>query len=648
MVVGLNPEAINGRELSTFQYSEAGIISGLMTRAIIQPLDVLKIRFQLQEEPMRGKTRGKYSGIFQSVKLIVKEEGVGAFWKGHVPAQMLSAIYGLVQFSTFEMLTKRVSKYEHMATYKKTGDFFCGAVAGCCAMTCAMPLDVIRTRLVAQGEPKIYKSTYHAARKIWKHEKVPGFFRGIVPSLSQVAPYTGLQFALYNFFSKRWNKYLGHESTGALFCGATAGTLAKTALYPLDLIRHRLQVNAAIRRGFGKTSVHKGMFKSLTKIVRREGLLGLFKGLSPSMVKAGANSGKCFAPMNFDALPFIFKRDVIDYATLNNPTVLLAFRLLNKEWKQLVEAVLNKRSWYIQARRLNFPRLSRIANIDPNVRILRGLNTLVDEDNDTANGSPDFAGELHLLREFIEKPKSELNCRILFLHGTSGNGTTHLLRQLADHYSACYDVVFIDGLLFDFNPDAKKISQKLDELKQQKRVLLIIDDADKLFLDYISSIGGNLNSPQWYAQRDGLLKLFNQLTQLENDIRVILTSNESTLWNDELKKHIELVIHIPYKNQRERLRLLYQFTRDMRLCSSISLESIVKRLNGHVVKALHCVCQKAAALAILNGTNVVEERFFDKAIQHVVFRQGIRPFVIRPKPNISSIRNPLTLPNKGS
>lgn len=28
MVVGLNPEAINGRELSTFEYSGAGIVSG--------------------------------------------------------------------------------------------------------------------------------------------------------------------------------------------------------------------------------------------------------------------------------------------------------------------------------------------------------------------------------------------------------------------------------------------------------------------------------------------------------------------------------------------------------------------------------------------------------------------------------------------
>jgi solute carrier family 25 thiamine pyrophosphate transporter 19 len=115
-----------------------------------------------------------------------------------------------VQFTTFEILTKKFSQIEVVRQYQKTGDFICGSLAGCAAMTAAMPLDVIRTRLVAQGEPKVYRSAVHAARKIWRYEKVPGFFRGIVPSLSQVAPYTGLQFALYNFFSRLWNSYIGY------------------------------------------------------------------------------------------------------------------------------------------------------------------------------------------------------------------------------------------------------------------------------------------------------------------------------------------------------------------------------------------------------------------------------------------------------
>jgi hypothetical protein len=46
-MVGYTPEPINGRELSTTEYSEAGLISGIATRALVQPLDVLKIRLQV-------------------------------------------------------------------------------------------------------------------------------------------------------------------------------------------------------------------------------------------------------------------------------------------------------------------------------------------------------------------------------------------------------------------------------------------------------------------------------------------------------------------------------------------------------------------------------------------------------------------------
>jgi solute carrier family 25 thiamine pyrophosphate transporter 19 len=231
------------RELSTFEYSEAGVVSGIMTRAIIQPLDVLKIRFQLQEEPLRGKLHGKYRGFFQSIKLIYQEEGVTAFWKGHVPAQGHSAIFSLVKFSTFEFLTKEFSAIEQLSTKKKTGDFICGAIAGCAATVFATPLGVIRTRLVAQGEPKVYKNTLHTAKGIWKYEGFSGFFRGFVPAILQVAPFTGLQFLIYHFLSTRWNAHIGHESIGLMVCGASAGTMAKITLYPLDLIRHRLQGN---------------------------------------------------------------------------------------------------------------------------------------------------------------------------------------------------------------------------------------------------------------------------------------------------------------------------------------------------------------------------------------------------------------------
>ncbi|CAI2350740.1 unnamed protein product [Caenorhabditis sp. 36 PRJEB53466] len=269
-MVGYHPEAIN-EPLTSAEYSEAGLASGIVTRMIIQPLDVLKIRFQLQEEPIRGRKSGKYKGVLQSVFLITREEGGNAFWKGHIPAQGLSAMYGLVQFSSFEWLSRHAGRLvpSEDPAVRSSSDFICGALSGCLAMTAAMPLDVIRTRLVAQKSGHaVYTGTTHAIKHIWEKEGIPGYFRGWVPSVVQIAPFTGMQFALYNCFMDLW-PFTEHDSTGALFSGAMAGTVSKTVLYPLDMVRHRLQMNGFERSGFGKTSNYsQGLFKTIMMVRR--------------------------------------------------------------------------------------------------------------------------------------------------------------------------------------------------------------------------------------------------------------------------------------------------------------------------------------------------------------------------------------------
>lgn len=41
----------NQRQLTSAQYAMAGAASGVITRLLLQPLDVLKIRFQIQTKP---------------------------------------------------------------------------------------------------------------------------------------------------------------------------------------------------------------------------------------------------------------------------------------------------------------------------------------------------------------------------------------------------------------------------------------------------------------------------------------------------------------------------------------------------------------------------------------------------------------------
>ncbi|EJD75074.1 hypothetical protein LOAG_17710 [Loa loa] len=280
------------QELTSIEYSAAGLITGIATRFLIQPLDVLKIRFQVQREPTFGKTKGQYHGIFQACSRIYEDEGLVAFWKGHVPAQGLSAIYGIVQFAIFEFLTEQAVRCPLANENRRVTDIICGALAGCGGTAFSLPFDVIRTRLIIQAQHKVYNGTLHAITFIWKSEGFRGFFRGFTPSLIQIAPFIGLQFSLYNVLSVSWERLPDYlESFGPLCCGALAGVISKTVVYPLDVFRHRLQAH-----GFGcfKQLPWHSMRSTTAAILRDEKVTGLFKGLWPSQLKAACSSGLAF------------------------------------------------------------------------------------------------------------------------------------------------------------------------------------------------------------------------------------------------------------------------------------------------------------------------------------------------------------------
>lgn len=91
-----------------------GAIAGVAARTASAPIDLLKIRFQLQ-----SPTRRHYSSILGSVKTILCEEGLPVkspslrsfnmqgFWKGNMAGLYLYASYSAVQFGIYEELAHR-------------------------------------------------------------------------------------------------------------------------------------------------------------------------------------------------------------------------------------------------------------------------------------------------------------------------------------------------------------------------------------------------------------------------------------------------------------------------------------------------------------------------------------------------------------
>ncbi|XP_069808736.1 mitochondrial thiamine pyrophosphate carrier [Dendropsophus ebraccatus] len=300
-MVGFDPDS-EERHLSTVEVATAGSLSGLVTRAAISPLDVIKIRFQLQIEDLNGNGKlGKYRGILQAVRLILKEEGLAGFWKGHIPAQLLSVCYGAVQFVSFEALTKTIHTSTSLDARAPSVHFLCGGLAACSATLAVQPLDTLRTRFAAQGEPKVYKTLRCAVVTMYRTEGIFTFYRGLFPTLLAVFPYAGLQFSSYNLLQRIWS-WLFHsnqdkrDNLKSLLCGSGAGVLSKTLTYPLDLFKKRLQVGGfeQARAAFGEVRTYQGLVDCACRIQREEGFKGLFKGLSPSLVKAAVSTGLTF------------------------------------------------------------------------------------------------------------------------------------------------------------------------------------------------------------------------------------------------------------------------------------------------------------------------------------------------------------------
>lgn len=288
-------------------------------RFVIAPLDVIKIRLQLQvhslSDPLsHHSARGGpiYKGTLGTLKHILREEGVTGLWKGNVPAEALYLCYGSVQFLAYRTTSTFLSSLRapgEGTDWQRNGQdkrsakllpdavitFTSGAVAGTAATTATYPLDLLRTRFAAQGPTdRVYASLLSSVASIARSEGPHGFFRGLGAAVAQIVPYMGLFFLSYETFKPISALLIsGHLGSGDAVAGMAASVVAKTAVFPLDTVRKRLQVQGPTRARYVHRNIpvyDQGVTGTVMAILRREGVRGLYRGLTVSLLKAAPTS----------------------------------------------------------------------------------------------------------------------------------------------------------------------------------------------------------------------------------------------------------------------------------------------------------------------------------------------------------------------
>ncbi len=173
----------------------------------------------------------------------------------------------------------------------------CGAGAGFASGIVTCPLDVIKTKLQAQGgfqiarpghgpTKQVYRGIVGTARVIMAEEGVRGMYRGLGPMLMGYLPTWAVYLTVYENTRDTYYDMCGSWWMARCYSSLTAGACSTMLTNPIWVIKTRLQSQSrtptsdGMRAPFHYTST----FDAARKMYRAEGVRSFYSGLTPAML----------------------------------------------------------------------------------------------------------------------------------------------------------------------------------------------------------------------------------------------------------------------------------------------------------------------------------------------------------------------------
>ena len=270
----------------------AGSIAGASTVAILYPLDVIKTRLQCQDGLERVTL-----GFWEMGRKLWKS-GPRTLYSGLGPSMLgASGAWGAYFYCYSWAKNRRRSQTQSKSQSPQLSSMdhlMSGLEAGAAVSLVTNPLWVVKTRLQLQDTTpgvRAYNGAVDCFRSIVREEGVSGLYRGLLPSLLLVS-HGAIQMAVYERLKKMGGS--GDNNTALVFtshgvCGALSKASATIATYPFQVMRSRMQ-----QRFDNRALKYRGLVSSVRLTLRREGVLGLYKGMGANLLRNMPSSAITF------------------------------------------------------------------------------------------------------------------------------------------------------------------------------------------------------------------------------------------------------------------------------------------------------------------------------------------------------------------
>lgn len=273
-----------GEDVALLHSLIAGGVSGLATRLVTSPLDVIKIRLQLQ-------LHNRGDGVYRMICNIIRNEGIRGFWKGNVPGSIMYVLYGGVQFSTYSLFNNTLNQYQGKTKLNaQLQSFLVGGLSGITSSTISYPFDLLRTRFIANQNMKL-KRIIDTIRTILNQpggRNIKNFYNGCTTTIIGITISSATMFGTYETLRIFGDKRLQLDSSDTLghwtvhSAGSISGFISKLVTFPIDTIRRHQQIdNLTLHRRNGISVMLDQL--SVTGVL---GLRQLYNGFSVALIKS--------------------------------------------------------------------------------------------------------------------------------------------------------------------------------------------------------------------------------------------------------------------------------------------------------------------------------------------------------------------------
>ncbi|KAM0335593.1 hypothetical protein ACHAQA_000641 [Verticillium albo-atrum] len=292
-------------------YFLAGAVAGGVSRTATAPLDRLKVYLLVntksssdtalaalkQGRPLAALANaGKPFG--DAFRDLWQAGGMRSLFAGNGLNVIKIMPESAIKFGSYEAAKRALAKLEGHNDPKRINSyskFTAGGIAGMVAQFCVYPLDTLKFRLqtsTVQGGLTGNALVIDTAKKMWLAGGFRSAYRGVTMGLIGMFPYSAIDMGTFELLKTSYKKYAAqyhgiHEEdakpgnivTGII--GASSGAFGASVVYPLNVLRTRLQTQGTAMH----PATYTGIWDVAQKTMKNEGMRGMYKGLTPNLMK---------------------------------------------------------------------------------------------------------------------------------------------------------------------------------------------------------------------------------------------------------------------------------------------------------------------------------------------------------------------------